>query len=156
MSRLALHACLLAALVVAASVPAQGVKPEYSGASSGSDSAARFAADLTAGRLVLRGISFNAGGATIDSSSIETLRTLAVALQRTTGTYLIESHTASGRSAQALSDRRAAAVRTWLLAAGVDPSRLYAAGFGATRPRAPPNSGRAQQSSERIEVSRVS
>ena len=156
MSRITFHTLLLVASLVGAPAPAQGGKPEHSRPSSGSDSAARFAADLIAGRLVVRGISFNAGGATIDPSSIETLRTLAAALQRTTGTYLIESHTAGGRGAQALSDRRAAAVRTWLLAAGVEPSRLYAAGFGATRPRPPPKNGGAQESSDRIEVSRVS
>jgi outer membrane protein OmpA-like peptidoglycan-associated protein len=152
----ALNAFLLAASLVGAPAPAQTVRPKHSVPPSGSDSAARFAADLTAGRLVLRGISFSAGGAVIDSSSTETLRTLAAALQRTTGTYLIESHTAGGRGAQALSDRRAAAVRTWLLAAGVNPSRLYAAGFGATRPRPPPKNGGMLQSSDRIEVSRVS
>jgi outer membrane protein OmpA-like peptidoglycan-associated protein len=156
MVRIALRSFLLAASLVGAPAPAQGGKPEHSQPSSGSDSAARFAAELTAGRLVVRGITFNAGGATIDPSSVETLRTLAAALQRTTGTYLIESHMAGGRAAQALSDRRAAAVRTWLLAAGVDPSRLYAAGFGATRPRPPPKAGGAQGSSDRIEVSRVS
>ena len=156
MSRIALHSLLLAASLVGAPVPAQGGKPQHSRPPSRSDSAARFAADLTAGRLVVHGISFNAGGATIDPSSIETLRTLAVALQRTTGTYLIESHTTGGRGAQALSDRRAAAVRTWLLAAGVDAGRLYAAGFGATHPRPPPAKGGERESSDRIEVSRVS
>ena len=156
MARFALGPCLLAASLVGAPAAAQGARPEHVRPSSGSDSAARFAAALAAGRLIVRGISFNADGATIDPSSIETLRTLAAALQRTTGTYLIESHTAGGRSAQALSDRRAAAVRTWLLAAGVDPSRLYAAGFGATDSRAPPKNGKAQRSGERIEISRVS
>ena len=156
MVRIALRAFLLAASVVGAPVPGQAGKPEHSQLSGSPDFTAHFAAELTAGRLVVRGITFNAGGATIDPSSIETLRTLAAALQRTTGTYLIESHMAGGRGAQALSDRRAAAVRTWLLAAGVDPSRLYAAGFGATRPRPPPKDGGAQGSSDRIEVSRVS
>jgi outer membrane protein OmpA-like peptidoglycan-associated protein len=154
---IALNAFLLATSLGGAPASAQDRKPGHSGPPSGSDSAARFVADLTAGRLVLRGISFNAGGVTIDPSSVETLRTLAAALQRTTGTYLIESHVAGGRGAQALSDRRAAAIRTWLLAAGVDPSRLYAAGFGATRPRPPPkNGGPALQWSDRIEISRVS
>jgi outer membrane protein OmpA-like peptidoglycan-associated protein len=154
--RIALPALLLAVSLVGAPAPAQGGRPEHGEPTSGLDSAGRFAADLIAGRLVVRGISFSAGGARIDPSSVETLRTLATALRRTTGTYLIESHTAGGRGAQALSDRRAAAVRTWLLAAGVDPSRLYAAGFGATRPRPPPSNGGAKQSTDWIEVSRVS
>lgn len=156
MRGIALHALFLAASLIGVPAPAQSGRPKHSGASNGSDSAARFAAALIAGRLVVRGISFNSGGATIHPSSVETLRTLAAALQRTTGTYLIESHTRGGRGAQALSDRRAAAVRTWLLGAGVDPSRLYAAGFGGTRPRAPPSGGGAKQASDRIEVSRVS
>jgi outer membrane protein OmpA-like peptidoglycan-associated protein len=149
---IAVRQLLLATSLVGASAPAQGDKREHALPPMYADSASRFAADLSAGRLIVRGITFDAGGATIDPSSIGTLHTLAAALHRTTGTYLIESHTSPGRGAQALSDRRAAAVRTWLLAAGVDPARLYAAGFGATRPRGPPKNG----TSERIEISRVS
>ena len=156
MFRLALAVLMLTVSLIGAPTLAQSEKPQRSGASGGPDSTARFAADLSAGRLILRGISFDRGGATIDAASVQTLRTLAAALQRATGTYLIESHTSAGRGAQALSDRRAAAVRTWLLTAGVDPSRLYAAGFGATRPRPPPKDGGARGSSDRIEVSRVS
>ena len=154
MLRTAVRRLLLATTLVGASAPAQGDKREHAPPPMYADSAGRFAADLSAGRLIVRGITFDAGGATIDPSSVGTLHTVAAALHRTTGTYLIESHTSPGRGAQALSDRRAAAVRTWLLAAGVDPARLYAAGFGATRPRAPPKDG--GRSSDRIEISRVS
>jgi outer membrane protein OmpA-like peptidoglycan-associated protein len=152
--RTAVRQFVLATSLVSASAPAQGDKREHALPPMYDDSASRFAADLSAGRLIVRGITFDVGGATLNPSSVGTLHTLAAALHRTTGTYLIESHTSPGRSAQALSDRRAAAVRTWLLAAGVDPARLYAAGFGATRPRAPPKNGR--RTSDRIEISRVS
>jgi outer membrane protein OmpA-like peptidoglycan-associated protein len=151
---IAVRRLLLATSLVSASAPAQGDKRQHALSPMYADSASRFAADLSAGRLIVRGITFDAGGATLNPSSAGTLHTLAAALHRTTGTYLIESHTSPGRGAQALSDRRAAAVRTWLLAAGVDPARLYAAGFGATRPRPPPKDG--GWSNDRIEISRVS
>ena len=150
----AVRRLLLATSLVSASAPAQSDKRDHPQPPAYADSAGRFAADLSAGRLIVRGITFDAGGATLNPSSVGTLHTLAAALHRTTGTYLIESHTSPGRGAQALSDRRAAAVRTWLLAAGVDPARLYAAGFGATRPRAPPKNG--GRTGDRIEISRVS
>jgi outer membrane protein OmpA-like peptidoglycan-associated protein len=145
-----------ATVIVSTTSPAQPGPDHRNRPASTTDSAARFATDLLAGRLLLRGVAFEAGGATIVPSSIATLRVLAAALHSTTGTYLIESHTMPGRNAQALSDRRAAAVRTWLLAAGVDPARLYAAGFGATHPRPPPKPGGTAQASDRIEISRVS
>lgn len=112
------------------------------------------AAALTSGRLLVRGISFQTGTAVIEPKSAEPLRALAAALKMTTGTYLVESYTSSGQDAQSLSDRRAAAVRSWLVAEGVDASRLYAAGFGATSPRPPPSADPALR--DRIEISRVS
>ena len=150
----AVRRLLLATSLLGASAAAQGHRREHALPPTYADSASRFAADLSAGRVIVRGITFDVGRATINPSSIRALHMLAAALHGTTGTYLIESHTSPGRGAQALSDRRAAAVRTWLLAAGVDPSRLYAAGFGATRPRPPPKDG--GRSSDRIEISRVS
>ena len=146
-ARAMLQAILVATTVVSSSALAQAGPREHRPLIS-SDSASRLAAAISSGRLIVPGICFRAGTAVIDSSSAGALRALAAALRMTTGTYLVESHTAPAHDAQSLSDRRAAAVRTWLLAAGVDPTRLYAAGFGATRPRPPPR--------DRIEISRVS
>ncbi|PIE65337.1 MAG: cell envelope biogenesis protein OmpA, partial [Deltaproteobacteria bacterium] len=56
----------------------------------------------------------------------------------------IEGHTDSRGSAKsnlALSDRRAASVRTYLIGKGVDPNRLVAKGYGEERPKVP-NKGR--------------
>ena len=155
MPRVVIVPLLLAACLGGSAAQSQGEVRAMIPSTPVIDSAHSLVTELTAGRLVVHGLSFDAGGATIDPSSIRTLRALAVALRRTTGTYLIESHTLPGRGAQALSDRRAAAVRTWLLASGVDPSRLYAAGFGATRPRPPPLKGGRRGSPDRIEISRI-
>lgn len=146
-ARVMLQAILVASTVVSSSALAQAGARENRPLIS-SDSASRLAAAIASGRLIVRDIRFRAGTAMLDSSSTGTLLALAAALRMTTGTYLVESHTSPAPDAQSLSDRRAAAVRTWLLAAGVDPARLYAAGFGATHPRPPPR--------DRIEISRVS
>ena len=49
----------------------------------------------------------------------------------------IEGHTDSTSSPehnQQLSERRAASVKSYLQSAGIDPSRLKTAGYGATKP----------------------
>jgi outer membrane protein OmpA-like peptidoglycan-associated protein len=148
----------LAILVIAvvAGVPAWAQSRVRAGQCAGAStqSAPCLAAALTSGRLLVRGISFQTGTAVIEPSSAVTLRALAAALKMTTGTYLVESYTSSVQDAQSLSDRRAAAVRSWLLAEGVDASRLYAAGFGATSSRPPPSADPSLR--DRIEISRVS
>ena len=153
---LTVNAMLLATSLLGAPATAQEGRREVGGSPADTRAADSFAFDLSAGRLVLPRIIFDPGGTRIDPSSAGTLRALAAALHRTTGTYLVEAHTSPGRDAQALSDRRAAAVRTWLIAAGVDASRLYAAGFGATHQRTPPNHATARQPIDRVEISRVS
>jgi outer membrane protein OmpA-like peptidoglycan-associated protein len=108
-----------------------------------------FAAALSAGRVVLREIRFQAHSATLDPSSGPIIAKLALALLAT-GQYLIEGHVDKTEEprAQALSDQRAAAVKNALASSGVPPTQLVATGYGATRP---PGSG----SSARIEITRT-
>lgn len=152
--RLARHATLVLGALVGTPAAAQPRTRATHCSPISMQSAPCLAAALASGRLLVRGISFRAGTAVIDSTSTETLRQLAAALKMATGIYLVESYTSPVQDAQSLSDRRAAAVRSWLLAEGVDSSRLYAAGFGATSPRPPPSEDPAL--SDRIEISRVS
>ena len=95
------------------------------------------AADLATGRAVVAGIKFTTGGTDPTSGSEGALRSLAKALMATQGPYLIEGHVdASGDPAadQTLSQARATAVKAKLVAAGVPEGRLFAMGFGSTRP----------------------
>lgn len=121
----------------AARVPAPGAA--LSGADSPATPAAnveQLAAQLAAGRAVIGGLAFIGATDTLESSSELALTRLAKALVATAGTFLIEAHVPPSRDVladQSLTDRRAAVVRTRLIAAGVPATRLLAMGFGATR-----------------------
>ena len=128
----------------------QGVKNVVG---AGSDPAKEMAAKLTAGRAVFEDVRFATGADQLDPSAAEVLTHLAAAIVATPGTFLIEAHTdpiAPPGDAQALSQRRATAVKTQLAANGVPAERLLAVGYGATRP----NAANAQANA-RIEVVRA-
>jgi outer membrane protein OmpA-like peptidoglycan-associated protein len=100
-------------------------------------STATLAEQLGQGRVVLREIRFVPGSDRIDDSSAVVLRELARALVAKPGVFLIEGHTdISGDAAagQLLSERRAVAVKAWLVSEGVAAGRLLAVGYGASRP----------------------
>lgn len=87
-------------------------------------------------------IHFETDSATIKGDSSGILTELADALARNPGIKKVEiqGHTDNTGSAEHnmdLSQRRAAAVREWLVAHGVDGGRLEAKGYGQTRPLAP-------------------
>lgn len=117
------------------------------------DPARDVAAKLTAGRAVFEDIRFAQGTDQLDPASADALKHLAAAIVATPGTFLIEAHTdvlAPPGDAQALSQRRAAAVKSRLAAGGVPADRLLAVGYGATRPNAAN-----PQANARIEVVRA-
>jgi outer membrane protein OmpA-like peptidoglycan-associated protein len=67
----------------------------------------------------------------------------------------IEGHTdsiASDAYNQALSERRAAAVKTWLAGHGVEAGRLATAGFGESRPAADNATAAGRQQNRRVEI----
>lgn len=108
--------------------------------------ARRTRAALEEGRLVLEKVSFDAGSAALAAGSEAQLAQLAAALSEVSGTFLVEAHVApnaNSRSAKALSDKRAAVVKTWLVAAGIPAQRLFTIGVGSERPP------------ERIEIARM-
>jgi outer membrane protein OmpA-like peptidoglycan-associated protein len=94
-------------------------------------------------------IRFRTSSAEIDAGNDALLQRLAGLIADCPGTLTIEGHTDSVGEAemnQALSEARAASVRTALGALGVDSNRLNARGYGETRPIASNDtrSGRAQ------------
>ena len=52
----------------------------------------------------------------------------------------------------ALSDRRAASVAAWLIAAGIDPARISTVGKGETEPIAPGSSDDSRAANRRVVV----
>lgn len=101
------------------------------------------AADLVDGRAVLSGLHFDSVSAEPAERPTGYLAHVAKVLAADAKVYLIEGHTApSGDAAadQALSERRAAAVKARLIAAGVTATRLFSVGYGSSRPPAPGSS----------------
>lgn len=85
-----------------------------------------------------------------------TLSEVAEVLQAYPGRPVrIEGHTdsiASDAYNQALSERRAAAVKRWLAARGVETGRMTAAGFGESRPAADNATAAGRQKNRRVEI----
>lgn len=91
----------------------------------------RIAAGLRDGRFVLDRIAFLDGTESLDPVSDEQLAALAEALSKAPATFLVQAHVdrpGDGKASQELAARRAAAVRDWLVAAGIASERLFVAG----------------------------
>ena len=117
------------------------------------DEEEKLAADLADGRAVLPGIRFEGTSERLAATSEPHLERLAKLLKAHPGSFVIEGHADDGGNATAdlaLSEKRAAAVKARLVAAGVPAERLFAMGLGAARPPADATGGRA-----RIELARM-
>jgi flagellar motor protein MotB len=92
----------------------------------------------TDGRIVTHGILFDTGSDVIKPESLPTLKSILALLNDNPGlNFSIEGHTDNqGNRAinQPLSEKRAAAVRVWLVNKGIAPARLRTVGFGDSRP----------------------
>jgi outer membrane protein OmpA-like peptidoglycan-associated protein len=113
---------------------------------------------VASGRAVLRMMRFTGTTASLEPSSRELVQRLAEALKATPGTFLIEAHVdplESPAASQQLSERRAGEVKRALISQGIEPVRLIALGYGATRssPEVPPEGG--QPISARIEIAKT-
>ncbi|HPE48119.1 MAG TPA: OmpA family protein [Hyphomonas sp.] len=100
-------------------------------------------------------IEFDSGSAVISSSSNGLLDKVAFAVGACPGTLRIEGHTDSTGlpdTNMTLSRNRAYAVRNALIARGVDPQRLIAEGYGATRPVAVNTTAAGRARNRRIEI----
>jgi outer membrane protein OmpA-like peptidoglycan-associated protein len=107
---------------------------------------------LEEGRAVLPEIAFEVGADGFAPNAEALLSRLAEAIEEVPGRFLIEGHMEPGgdpAAAQRVSEARAAAVKAWLIDAGVPESRVFAVGRGVT----PPPAG--VSSAARIEVIRV-
>lgn len=100
-------------------------------------------------------ILFDTDSATLDETSHDLLNRLASAARSCNGLRIaIEGHTdteGSARYNKRLSVRRARAVQTYLLKAGMNAKQLEAIGFGFDRPTAPNDSAENMAKNRRIE-----
>ena len=107
------------------------------------------ARQLAAGHVILADLQF-AGDGTLTPASLGTLRSLARLMKESPDTWIVEGHVSPSDTDQATSDQRARTIKGTLVEEGVDPSRVWARGFGSTR--APANPGTPD---ERIEIVRM-
>jgi OmpA-OmpF porin, OOP family len=111
------------------------------------------------GRVATQGILFASGSAEIRPESTPTLEEIGKMLRDHSDLRLaIEGHTDSDGDAafnQALSERRAAAVKDYLVGRlGIDQARLSTAGFGESRPVADNATPEGKQQNRRVELVR--
>jgi len=112
--------------------------------------------DACAGVLRLRGVNFDFDRAEIRPASRPILDQVATRLRQCGGERLrVEGHTDSiGSDAynQDLSERRARAVRDYLVSKGVNGGRISAAGFGESQPIADNGTPEGRFLNRRVEV----
>ena len=108
------------------------------------------------GHVAVYGIHFDTGKATIQPDSENILGQIVKLLQDDASLKLrVEGHTDSQGNAaanQALSEKRAQAVVTWLTGKGVSAARLTAKGFGATKPVADNGTEDGRGKNRRVEL----
>ncbi|CAA9363554.1 MAG: hypothetical protein AVDCRST_MAG68-4654 [uncultured Gemmatimonadetes bacterium] len=111
------------------------------------------------GRVATQGILFDTGSDRIRPESTPTLREITAMLREYAGLRIaVEGHTDdAGQAAanQALSERRAAAVRAFLVAQGIDAARVQSRGLGASRPAAPNATPEGRRQNRRVELVRL-
>ena len=99
-------------------------------------------------------IQFKPGSSMISSNSDFLLKMLAVVARNCETSILLIGHTdnvGNRESNQRLSERRAAAVRQYLVRSGVNPDQLAAMGYGQTRPIYDNSTPEGREKNRRIE-----
>ncbi len=108
------------------------------------------------GRARLYGILFDTDSDHIEDASKPTLDALvATAQDQPSWNFAIEGHTDNTGSEphnQTLSEERAAAVKAYLVGAGVNASRLTTQGFGSSRPVAGNDTALGRSQNRRVEI----
>jgi outer membrane protein OmpA-like peptidoglycan-associated protein len=111
---------------------------------------------LPGARLALTTSGFAPGSAELPEGMANQLSTLGRALREQRAVVRVEVHTDSSGSpehSRALSQRRAEAIRGFLIERGVDPYRVHAVGMGAQRPLLPHDPLAAEN--RRVEIIRL-
>ena len=108
------------------------------------------------GHVAVYGIHFDTGKADILPDSEATLNEIVKLMQKDSALKLrVEGHTDNQGTAaanQALSEKRAQSVVTWLTKHGVEASRLAAKGFGQTKPVADNSTEEGRAKNRRVEL----
>lgn len=112
------------------------------------------------GHIALYGIHFDTGKATILPDSESLLNEIVKMMQQNTDVKLsVEGHTdnvGGAASNQALSEKRAQAVVTWLTGHGVAAARLKSKGWGQTKPVADNSTDDGRGKNRRVELVKIS
>jgi outer membrane protein OmpA-like peptidoglycan-associated protein len=120
---------------------------------------AMYDALMSSGRVATQGILFDTGSDRIRPESTPTLKEMVGMLREHAELKLaIEGHTDNVGDAaanQTLSEKRAAAVKAFLVAQGVDEGRLKSTGFGASKPVASNDTPEGKQQNRRVELVRM-
>jgi outer membrane protein OmpA-like peptidoglycan-associated protein len=114
----------------------------------------------TDGRIVTHGITFNTGSEMIRPESGPTLRKILKLLQDNEDLrFEIQGHTdnqGSRKVNQPLSEKRAAAVREWLVKKGIAADRLQSKGMGDTKPMDSNDTQEGRANNRRVEFVKTS
>jgi len=114
---------------------------------------------LADGRVATQGIFFDTGSDRIRPESTPTLKEITAMLQAHPDLKLtIEGHTDNtGQAAanQALSEKRAAAVKTYLVQQGIAGARLESRGLGQARPATANDTSEGRQQNRRVELVKI-
>jgi len=112
------------------------------------------------GRVATQGVLFDTGSDRIRPESTPTLKEIGTMLKEHPELKLmVEGHTdnvGAAASNQALSEKRAEAVRQYLIEAyGVDASRLQSKGFGSSKPVTGNDTPQGRQQNRRVELVKI-
>lgn len=97
-------------------------------------------AEAGASRVSLPAATYQLGSSELPDALALSLRAIGEAVREQRAIVRIEVHTdasAAPESSRALSQRRADAIRSYLIGLGVDPYRVQAVGMGSSRPKFP-------------------
>jgi outer membrane protein OmpA-like peptidoglycan-associated protein len=111
------------------------------------------------GRIVTHGILFDTGSDVIKPESGPTLRSILALLNEDPGLrFAIEGHTDDQGGPKVngpLSERRAAAVKAWLVKQGIDAGRLTSRGLGQSKPIDTNDTAEGRANNRRVEFAKV-